>query len=219
MKLVAYTRVSTDSQEDNTSLSEQRRRIAAYCETYQHTLVEVFEDVASGKDLERDGVKAALEALEGADGLIVLKLDRLSRSMRHTLALVEDTFIKTGKTLVSVSEQIDTATPAGRMFLSMIAAFASYERELINERTQGGRAAKAAKGGYAYGSPRYGMKSAEGVLVPNEKEQEAIALMKRHRRSGKSYSAIAGFLNDNQIPTKTGKGLWSSTQVINALKS
>lgn len=219
MKLVGYVRVSSDSQEDNTSLPEQRKRIAAYCETYAHTLVEVFEDVASGKDLERDGINAALEALEGADGLIVFKLDRLSRSMRHTLALVEDTFIRTGKTLVSVSEQIDTATPAGRMFLSMMGAFAQYERELINERTQGGRAAKAAKGGYAYGAPRYGFRAVDGELVPHLDEQNVIALMTRHRRSGKSFAAIASYLNEREIPTKTGKGLWSATQVINVLRA
>lgn len=118
-----------------------------------------------------------------------------------------------------MSEQIDTATPAGRMFLSMMGAFAQYERELINERTQGGRAAKAARGGYAYGAPRFGFRAVGGELIPHQEEQEVIELMKRHRRSGKSFAAIASYLNEREIPTKTGKGQWSATQVINILRA
>lgn len=218
MKLVGYVRVSSDGQEDNTSLPEQRRRLESYCVTYGHELVAVFEDVASGKNIKRTGLQDALAALEEADGLVVLKLDRLSRNLRDTLALVEDVFMAGDKNLVSVSEHIDTHTPAGRMFLSMVSSFAAYERDLIRERTQSGKRAKLAAGGYAHGAPRLGYRADNRELVKDEAEQATISTIKRHRRAGKSYNAIAAWLNDNGVKSKRG-GKWTAQSVINVLKA
>jgi DNA invertase Pin-like site-specific DNA recombinase len=98
------------------------------------------------------------------------------------------------------------------MILTVMSAVAQLERDTINDRTQGGRKAKANKGGYAYGKPKYGYRSDGKELKEDETQQEVIKLIKRHRRSGKSYQKIADYLNAKQIPTKQGKQ-WSSSVV------
>jgi site-specific DNA recombinase len=86
---------------------------------------------------------------------------------------------------------------------------------LITERTQTGRKNKTAKGGYAYGSPAFGMMSDENKeLTPNLKEQEAIEIIRKHRRSGKSFDRIAQFLNGQGIQTKRGRK-WLGRTVYN----
>ena len=203
MKLIGYARVSSESQEENTSLQEQERKIKSYCEAMSHELIEMKTEVASGSSLNRQSLQNVLELLPVSDGIIVLKLDRLSRSLKDTVNLITE-LNEASKHLVAVEQQLDTSSSNGRLFLNIMASFAEYERELINERTQGGRQAKFLAGGYAYGKPKFGMKASNGELVVNEEEKEIIELIRRHRRSGKSYYAIADYLNQNNIPPKHG---------------
>ena len=214
MKLVGYVRVSSESQAENTSLAEQRRRIEAYCDAFGHELVEVFVEVGSAKDMDhRPEFQAALDLVATeADGIVALKLDRVARNCRDVLALVEDVLQPSNKALVLLDLNVDTSNPTGKMILTVMAAVAELERNTINERTQGGRKAKAAAGGYAYGSPAFGQDAVEGELVANADEQQAIDLIRRHRKSGKSYGAIAQYLNAQNIPTKRG-GQWAAAQV------
>jgi site-specific DNA recombinase len=218
MKLVGYVRVSTESQEENTSLESQRERIEAYCKAFGHELTQIFTEVGSGKNtVDRPHFQEAMMALnDGADGIVALKLDRIARNCRDVLTLVEDVLQPKSKALVLLDLNVDTSTPTGKMILTMMAAVAELERAQINERTQGGRKAKAEKGGYAYGSPAFGYESIEGELVSKEDEQETIATIRRHRRSGKSFGSIAKYLNTQNIPTKRG-GQWSATQVQRVL--
>jgi site-specific DNA recombinase len=92
MKLVGYIRVSTQEQADNTSLADQRKKIKSYCTAMGHELVEVFEEVGSGKNTtDRPLFTQALEAVRyRADGIIAAKLDRVARNTRDVLELVED---------------------------------------------------------------------------------------------------------------------------------
>lgn len=215
MKLVGYVRVSSESQSENTSLAEQQRRIAAYCDAFGHELVKVFVEVGSAKNMDhRPEFQSALEMVANeADGIIALKLDRVARNARDVLTLVEDTLQPNNKALVLLDLQVDTSNPTGKMILTVMAAVAELERNTINERTQGGRKAKASQGGYAYGSPAYGLKSdGDGNLVKNESESATIETIRRHRKSGKSYQQIADYLTSQSIPTKRGK-TWSATQV------
>lgn len=214
MKLVGYCRVSTEGQEDNTSLSSQRERIEAYCKAFDHELMEIFVEVGSGKDtVNRPQFQSAMEMVATkADGIVALKLDRIARSCRDVLTLVEDVLQPSNKALVLLDLNVDTSTPTGKMILTMMAAVAELERATINERCQGGRKAKAEAGGYAYGRPAFGYSAQEKELVPLEDEQETIVLIRRHRRSGKSYAKIADYLNAQGIPTKRGKE-WNAMQV------
>ena len=216
VKLIGYVRVSSDSQADNTSLDEQINRIRAYCDAFSYELVEVLSEVGSGKDIDsRPVFNQALDKIKGdeADGIIVTKLDRLARNSRDVLTLVEDVLEPHNKILVMLDLNVDTSSPTGKMILTVMSAVAELERNTINERTQGGRKAKAKKGGYAYGKPKYGYKSVDGELVPDKDEQATIKLIKNHRRSGKSYQKITDYLNTNSIPTKQGKGKWSVSVV------
>ena len=214
MKLVGYVRVSSESQADNTSLVEQRKKIEAYCYAFGHELVEVFQEVGSGKDAEhRPQFQQALEMVRtDADGIVSAKLDRLARNTRDVLALVEDTLQPNNKALVLLDLQVDTSTPTGRMILTVMAAVATLERDVINERTQGGRKAKAELGGYAYGSPKFGEVAIDGELVAAESERQVIDIIRRHHKSGKSLRAIAEYLNQNSYAAKRGKA-WQHTSV------
>jgi site-specific DNA recombinase len=214
MKLIGYARVSSDSQEENTSLHEQERKIRAYCEAMSHELTGINIEVASGSNLKRPALQSVLDRLPDIDGIIVLKLDRLSRSLKDTVNLIAE-LNEQNKHLVAVEQQLDTSSSNGRLFVNIMASFSEYERELINERTQGGRKAKLLAGGYAYGKPKFGMKASNGELIPNEEEREIIELIRRHRRSGKSYSSIAEYLNEKNIPPKHGiKWYHKSVQLV-----
>ena len=220
MRLVGYTRVSTVDQADNTSLEDQRTRVLSYGVAMGHEVVKCFSEVGSGKDAgNRPEFQGAIAMLKNgeADGLIVAKLDRLGRNVTDLLKLVDETIAPLGKSLIILDLQIDTSSPAGRMVLTMMGAMAEMERSVIRERVERGRLAKAAKGGYAFGAPPIGQKAVDGELVPDEAEQATIALIHRHRKSGKSPQKIADFLNAQSIPTKRG-GAWHHSTVRKVLE-
>ncbi len=138
MKTVSYIRVSTEEQSQRgVSLAAQREKIAAYANLYGLELVATIEDAGiSGKSLDRPGLQKALAMLRRreADALVVMKLDRLTRSVRDLGALIEDHFDKR-VALLSVGEQIDTRSAAGRLVLNILGSVAQWEREAIGERT------------------------------------------------------------------------------------
>jgi DNA invertase Pin-like site-specific DNA recombinase len=139
MKVVAYLRVSTAEQADSgAGLEAQRAAIHGEVERRGWMLVEVFEDAgASGKSLNgRPGLGAALEAVESdrAEGLVVAKLDRLSRSLLDFAGLMDRSH-RAGWALVALDLGVDTSTPAGEMMSNILATFAQFERKLIGQRT------------------------------------------------------------------------------------
>jgi site-specific DNA recombinase len=149
-------------------LADQRKKIKSYCVAMGHELVEVFEEVGSGKNTtDQPLFTQVLEAVRyRADGIIAAKLDRLwrkrsyrvARNTRDVLELVEDVLQPENKALILLDLQVDTSTPMGTLILTVMAAVATLERSVINQRTQGGRKSKAENGGYAYGAPRFGAK-------------------------------------------------------------
>jgi site-specific DNA recombinase len=138
-RVVAYLRVSTDKQADHgISLDAQRAKLTAYAELYDLDLVTVEVDAgASAKTLDRPALQRALTTLKAgrADALLVVKLDRLTRSVRDLADLVDDYFRDGKYALLSVSEQVDTRSAAGRMVLNILTAIGEWEREAIGERT------------------------------------------------------------------------------------
>ena len=130
MKLIGYARVSTDEQaQSGLGLAAQEAKLKAYCELYEHELIEIIHDAGqSAKSLKRPGIAQALTMLsEGeADGLLVAKLDRLTRSVADMASLINSHFSeKAGKALLSVADQIDTTTAGGRraFFFSLLLNF------------------------------------------------------------------------------------------------
>lgn len=221
-KLIGYVRVSSESQEDNTSLDNQITRIKSYCLAFNYELLEIYTEVATGTKSDcktRPVFNEALQRLqEDADGIIALKLDRIARNTRDVLALVEDVLEPQNKMLVLLDLQIDTSSPTGRMILTIMSAVAQLERDVIHERTTVGRQLKADRGGFAFGKPKYGYKSESKELQVDNEQQEVIKLIKRHRRSGKSYAKIAEYLDLKGIATKQGKK-WSASVIYRICNS
>ena len=199
-RAVAYLRVSTDKQADTgVSLDAQRAKVAAYAALYELDLVAVEVDAgASAKSLDgRPALTRALAMLDAgtADALIVVKLDRLTRSVADLGGLVADYFGPKGAALLSVSEQIDTRTSAGRLVLNVLASVAQWEREAIGERTATAMQHKRANG-ERVGSVPYGFAlAADGVhLVAVEGEQAAIVRARALVEGGLSLRKVAAQL-------------------------
>jgi len=132
---IGYARVSTQDQR----LDVQHEALAA------SGCAKVFDDTMSGRITDRPGLQRALDVLREGDTLVVWKLDRLGRSVKQLVDLVSD-FERQGIHFVSVTDAIDTSTPAGRFFFHVMASLAEMERELTVERTRAGLATARAQG-------------------------------------------------------------------------
>lgn len=170
-----YIRVSTDSQaEEGYSIDAQKEQLAAYCTMKNLKNYEFYIDGGwSGSNLERPEITRLIKDCgEGKiSHVVVFKLDRLSRSQKDTLFLIEDVFNPNDVSFVSLNESMDTATPMGRLMLGILSAFAQLERENIKLRTRMGMAERV-KAGYWMGGGRvpfgYDYDSNAGIIVPNE---------------------------------------------------
>lgn len=195
MEAIGYVRVSTEDQaREGVSLEAQREQVRAFCKARRWELVEVFADEGvSGKTLDRPGLQAALGAVgEGrAKVLVVTKLDRLSRSVRDILELVEEQFAHNGASLVSIADNLDATNAMGKFVLTILAGLAQMERELISERTRSALAHVKGTGRHLGAIP-YGKKvDAEGRLVPDPEAQKALRRARRLRKRGASWREIA----------------------------
>lgn len=132
---IGYARIST--QEQNLNLQLDALSVAG-CE-------KIFQDVASGAKDERKGLIEAIEYARAGDTLVVWKLDRLGRSLKHLIETVNSLHEKEIG-FSSVQENIDTTTPGGKLIFHVFGALAEFERELIRERTQAGLRAARARG-------------------------------------------------------------------------
>jgi DNA invertase Pin-like site-specific DNA recombinase len=211
-RTVAYVRVSTEKQADHgVSLEAQQAKIRAYADLYSLELVEVVVDAGlSAKTLDRPGLGRALGMLKAreAEALLVVKLDRLTRSVRDLGQLVADYFAApNGPALLSVSEQVDTRTAGGRLVLNVLGAVSQWEREAIGERTSVAMRHMSERGEYVGGAPRFGYRLApDGRLEAQDAEQAAIREARALRASGLSLRAVASRLEEQGFRTRTGRG-------------
>jgi DNA invertase Pin-like site-specific DNA recombinase len=134
--LLGYARVSKG--DDQTNALQVRALRAAGCRR-------IFEEAASGGRWDRPELHRLLDQLREGDVVVVWKLDRLSRSLKDVLHVMER-IAAAGAGLRSLTESVDTTTPAGRMMMQMVGAFAEFERAMIRERTSAGLAAARAEG-------------------------------------------------------------------------
>ncbi len=224
-KVVAYLRVSTDGQADHgVSLDAQRAKVEAYASLYDLELVAVIEDPgASAKTLDRPGLTRALAMLEDgqAEGLLVAKLDRLTRSVRDLGHLLDRGF-RGRFSLLSVAEQVDTRSAAGRLVLNVLASVAEWERETIGERTREAlahlRATGTRLGGEGLGWTRSEERDENGRRVVREDEQEAATVRRilELHGEGRSLREIAAALEEEGHRTKRG-ARWHKTTIQRVL--
>ena len=162
--LIGYARVSTDDQ----NLDLQRDALEqAGCE-------KIYTDQQSGANTERLGLAGVLETARRGDTLVVWRLDRLGRSLKQLIHLVE-TLDQRGIGLRSLQENIDTTTSGGRLVFHLFGALAEFERHVIRERTQAGLAAARARGRQGGRPKRLSPHQRELLLRLHQERRHSIA--------------------------------------------
>ncbi len=207
-RTIAYIRVSTDKQADaGVSLEAQQAKAQAYSALYDLDLVAVIVDAGeSAKTLDRPGLTRALAMLARgeADALLVAKLDRLTRSVVDLGSLIDRYFAPGKAALLSVSENIDTRSAAGRLVLNILASVSQWEREAIGERTRDAMRHMKAQGEYTGGNAPYGFTLEAGALVPDAFEQNVITQARELRASGLALAKVAAALDSLGIQARSG---------------
>ncbi len=224
VRVVGYVRVSTDEQATSgVSLDAQIEKVRAYAGLYDLELIEVVSDPGvSAKTLDRPGLTRALAMLEDGtvDGIVVVKLDRLTRSVADLATLLDGYFGESaGKLLFSVGDSIDTRTAAGRLVLNVLMSVSQWEREVIVERTRSAMAYKRSRSERVSGQIPYGFTlDVDGKrLNPNQTEAAVLADVRAMHAAGRPLRAIADELTRRGIPTRSGKP-WSHATVQTIVK-
>jgi DNA invertase Pin-like site-specific DNA recombinase len=215
---IAYIRVSSDEQaKEGVSLAAQEERIRAYCVMANLKIVAVLkeEGVSGHKELTKrqEGEKVArLLRRHKATNVVVIKLDRLFRNTIDALTTVQR-WDRAGIHLHIIDmggQAISTNSAIGKMFLTMLAGFAEFERNMTSERTKAALQHKRMKGEFVGAIP-FGFDLVDGGLVRNEVELKVIERMRELRARGSTLQDIADLLNEWDITTKKGGQWYPST--------
>lgn len=221
-KIAIYTRVSTEEQADSgLSLEHQSKKLELLAEVNEWNIVERIEDAGkSAATLNREGLQTILGLVRRRKigGVLVYKLDRLTRKLQDLLMLLDE-FKKYNVRLVSASENLDTSSAVGNLFLQIVGSISEWERNTIAERTEaaisqlrsnGKRFSRFAPYGWRYRS--------NGEMVPSDTEQETIKMMRRLRQDGLSLAKIGSALVENGRRPRSGRN-WSTTVIRRVLQS
>ncbi len=214
-----YVRVSTEHQRENYSIQEQISRLRAFCEAKDITIGKFYTDGGySGGNLNRPALQEMLAHLTEYDVVIVYKLDRLSRSQKDTLLLIEDYFLAKKVDFISVCENFDTSTPLGRAMIGMLSVFAQLEKDQITERFTMGRIARAKNGYYHGGSTApTGYDYINGRLIVNKDAAMQVRELFKRFRQGHSIHDCWLYMQSRYGAGPSG---WSSeTLVRNVLRN
>lgn len=161
--LIGYARVSTQEQDTQAQIAALK---SAGCEL-------IFEEKASGGRWDRPELQRLLQQLRKGDQVIVWKLDRLSRSLKDLLVMLEK-IENAGGDFCSITENIDTSTPAGRMMMQIVGSFAEFERAMLRERTRNGLAAARQEGRVGGRRPK----------LTSQQQKEIISLVTSGQKTG-----------------------------------
>ena len=200
IKAGLYARVSTDIQLEGYSIDAQKEFLLNYAKAKEFTEYEYYVDGGySGKDLERPAIQKLIRDVKEhkIDCVIVFKLDRISRSQKDTLYLIEEVFNKYNVGFVSVRENFDTTTPFGKAMVGVLSIFAQLERETILERTKIG-IQKRAENGYWKGGGKdpfpYSYDKNTGTLIPVPEQVELLHKMINLYLNGYSFVKISNIV-------------------------
>ena len=206
MKALIYIRVSHEEQKEGLSLDNQLERCLKFCDFKGLEVVDIIRDegVSGYKTEKRKGFKEMLGAIRGrkCDAIVVHSLSRFCRNTIGTLTTIEE-MTKNDIAFYSLTENIDTSSAAGKMFLTMVSAFAEFERNVTSERIksvfEGKRERKEALGSIPYGFRKEGKN-----LVVDERESEVVEIVIRAREAGKSFAGISAELEQKGYKPRTG---------------
>ncbi|MBC6312029.1 recombinase family protein [Listeria immobilis] len=147
MKAAIYIRVSTQEQVENYSIQAQTEKLTALCRSKDWDVYDTFIDGGySGSNMNRPALNEMLSKLHEIDAVVVYRLDRLSRSQKDTITLIEEYFLKNNVEFVSLSETLDTSSPFGRAMIGILSVFAQLERETIRDRMVMGKIKRVESG-------------------------------------------------------------------------
>ncbi len=214
-RALLYLRVSTSKQDiDGYSIPLQKERLISYCKAKDYIVAGVYVDAGySGANTNRPGLTNLIGAVEAKKGdvVLVMKMDRLSRSQRDMMALLEDVFEPNGVSFVSMQESFDTGTVYGKAMLGILSVFSQMERSVIVERTMMGRQGRAQEGYFhGGGTEPIGYDYIDGELVINEEEAKQVRRVYRFYSMGYSVTEISRRMEGY----KTKHGDWSHTSTI-----
>lgn len=202
-KVALYVRVSTTSQmEEGYSIDEQKAKLESYCDIKDWHIYKVYTDGGfSGSTTERPALEQLIKDAQSKlfDTVLVYKLDRLSRSQKDTLYLIEDIFLKNNIEFVSLLENFDTSTPFGRAVIGLLSVFAQLEREQIKERMQLGKLGRAKAGKsmmWAKTSYGYNYDKETGSMTVNEYEALAVKEIFTSYLAGMSITKLRDKINE-----------------------
>lgn len=202
-KVALYVRVSTTSQlEEGYSIEEQKAKLESYCDIKDWHIYKVYTDGGfSGSTTERPALEQLIKDAQSKlfDTVLVYKLDRLSRSQKDTLYLIEDIFLKNNIEFVSLLENFDTSTPFGRAVIGLLSVFAQLEREQIKERMQLGKLGRAKSGKsmmWAKTSYGYNYNKDTGTMTVNEYEALAVKEIYASYLAGMSITKLRDKINE-----------------------
>lgn len=221
MRVGLYPRVSGHEQEDNYSIPEQIDRMKKYCESRDWMVYKIYTDSAySGSNMNRPGLQDMIKDCQNGklDMVLVYKLDRLSRSQKDTLFLIEDVFEKNGVGFTSMTENFDTSTPHGKFIIGILSVFAQLEREKIKERTMIGKDSRAKEGKWHGGKwVPIGYDYENGDLVPNEYEAMQVREIADLFLKGTHVRTIERMMTEKGYRHKHGE--WDAKTIKRVLKN
>ena len=213
-RALLYLRVSTSKQDEGYSIPMQKERLVSYCKAMGWAVGGVYVDPGfSGSSLERPGMTALIDAVNAGKGDVVLvyKLDRLSRSQRDVLYMLEDVLEPRGVAFVSMLESFDTSSVYGKTMLAILSVFGQMERMMITERTMMGRAGRAEKGYFhGGGTSPIGYDYIDGELHVNEEEAEQVRMVYQLFADGYTVTEITRRMDGYE----TKHGGWFHTSTV-----
>ena len=202
-KVAIYVRVSTTNQaEEGYSIEEQKDKLSSYCNIKDWSVYKIYTDGGfSGSNTKRPALEQLIKDAKKKlfDTVLVYKLDRLSRSQKDTLYLIEDVFLENKIDFVSLLENFDTSTPFGKAVVGILSVFAQLEREQIKERMQLGKLGRAKSGKsmmWARTSYGYDYHRETGTVTINPVQSLAIKFIFEQYLSGRSITKLRDDLND-----------------------
>ncbi|MGT2828998.1 recombinase family protein [Streptococcus hillyeri] len=207
-KVAIYIRVSTTSQaEEGYSIEEQKDKLSSYCNIKDWSIYNIYTDGGfSGSNTERPALEKLIKDAKKKkfDTVLVYKLDRLSRSQKDTLYLIEDIFLENNIDFVSLLENFDTSTPFGKAMVGILSVFAQLEREQIKERMQLGKLGRAKSGKsmmWAKTSYGYDYHKGTGEMTINELEAIVVKDIFQSYLEGMSITKLRDKINEKYPKT------------------
>ncbi|HEY9685914.1 MAG TPA: recombinase family protein [Coleofasciculaceae cyanobacterium] len=228
-KALAYLRISTQEQIQGHGLEAQKMAIEAYCQQHNIEILGFYTDIASGTRKNRTGMTQLLAdlATSEADAIVTAHTDRISRQLSSLLSILEIVG-KLNKRIISVHQpELRTDSAHGKLLCSILGAIAEFELHAITSRLYGGRMVVRKQFEDGVSNRNWGRRprlherknwtiepdgSITKTIVEDESMKPVVDLIRRHRRSGKSFFAITKYMNEKGIPNKTGRP-WNHVSV------